>query len=130
MLKNILKFAFGFLIILAIYFVSYLLIKCTHLRFPPVILGLIIFTLCLHFGLIKENWIDTCANYLVKNMGILFVPFIVGLVAYKTLLAQNLFVIFLVVFMSTTFIIVTVGLFVEYGLKFLRLHKIRKAKND
>ena len=41
--------------------------------------------------------------------------------------------ILLVVFLTTFLIIVSLGLFVEYGLKFLRLHKINKykgAKND
>ncbi len=130
MLKNVLKFILGFLIIIAIYGASYLIVKYVHLKFPPAILGLIIFATCLQIGMIKEKWVDICANCLLKNMGVLFVPFIVGLMGYKALLAKNLLVIFLVIFLSTTILIITVGLFVEHGLKFLRLHKIRKAKND
>lgn len=129
-MKNIFKFFIGFFIILAIYFVSCFLIKFTHLNFPPVILGVVIFAACLQFEIIKENWIDACVKFLLENMGVLFVPFIVGLIGYKTILAQNLFVIFLVVFITTTLLIITIGLFVEYGLKFLRLHNIRRAKND
>ena len=96
-------------------------------------MGLIFFTLALNFGIIKEKYIESTVNFLLKNMAILFVPFVVGIIKYKQLLLENWLMILLVVFLTTFLIIVSLGLFVEYGLKFLRLHKINKykgVKND
>lgn len=93
------------------------LVKLTHIAFPPAILGLILFTLALFGGIIKEEWVEKTANFLLKNMAVLFVPFVVGLIVYKDILLQNWLSILLVIFVTTTVIIVSVGLFVEYGLK-------------
>ena len=130
MFDKIFKFLFGFILIFLIYFFAKLIIKLTHLSFPPAILGLILFTLGLKMKIIKESWIEFTSKILLENIGMLFVPFIVGLIAYKDLLLKNWLAILVVVFATTTFLIVLLGLFVEYGLKFLRLYKIRKVKND
>ena len=130
MFDKIFKFLFGFILIFLIYFFAKLIIKLTHLPFPPTILGLILFTLGLKMKIIKESWIEFTSKILLENIGMLFVPFIVGLIAYKDLLLKNWLAILVVVFATTTFLIVLLGLFVEYGLKFLRLYKIRKVKND
>lgn len=114
---------------LFLYIVSLMIIKITKLFLPPVILALILFTISLAIGIIKEEWIKCTANFFLKNMPILFVPFIVGLVSYKKLILQNLFTIILVIFITTIITIVLTGLFVEYGIKFLRLYKIRR-KHD
>lgn len=112
-----LKFILGFGILFLIYYVSIFLVKLTHIAFPPAILGLILFTLALFTGIIKEEWVEKTANFLLKNMAVLFVPFVVGLIVYKDILLQNWLSILLVIFVTTTVIIVSVGLFVEYGLK-------------
>lgn len=114
-----LKFISGFGILFLIYYVSLYIIKLTGIAFPPAILGLILFTLSLFAGIIKEEWVEAASNFLLKNMAVLFVPFVVGLIVYKDILLKNWLSILLVIFVTTTVIIVTVGLFVEHGLKFL-----------
>lgn len=112
-----LRFIAGFGILFFIYYLSVFLVKLAHVAFPPAILGLILFTFALFAGVIKEQWVEASANFLLKNMAVLFVPFVVGLIVYKDILLQNWFSILLVIFVTTTVIIVSVGLFVEYGLK-------------
>lgn len=129
-MKKIVNFIIGFLILFLLYFISKFILSIAKIPFPPAILGLILLSLSLYFKIIKEDYVKTTCNFLLKNMAILFVPFIVGLIAYKNLLLENLFVILLVVFITTTLTIVCIGLFVEYGLKFLRLYKIKKVKNE
>lgn len=132
-LNKIINFLIGLAIIFLIYYIAVFVLKILKINFPPVILGLIFFTLALNFGIIKEKYIETTVNFLLKNMAILFVPFVVGIIKYKELLLENWLMILLVVFLTTFLIIVSLGLFVEYGLKFLRLHKINKykgVKND
>ncbi len=121
-----LKFISGFGILFLIYYVSLYIIKLTGIAFPPAILGLILFTLSLFAGIIKEEWVEAASNFLLKNMAVLFVPFVVGLIVYKDILLKNWLSILLVIFVTTTVMIVTVGLFVEHGLKFLN----KEQKND
>ncbi len=129
-MREIFNFILGFVILFLLYFISKATLSFAHIVFPPAILGLILFTLCLQFKIIKEEWIKTASEFLLKNMALLFVPFIVGLIAYKDILMKNWFVILLVIFLTTTLTIVSIGLFVEYGLKFLRLYKMKKVKED
>lgn len=126
MIKNILKFILGFMILLCFYFISLFIIKITKIFIPPAILGLILFALSLIFKIIKEEWVETTVNFFLKNMAILFVPFIGGLIVYKSVLLTNWLTIALVILITTTVTIVLTGLFVEYGIKYLRLHKMRK----
>ncbi len=53
-------------------------------------------------------------------MAMFIVPFMGGLVVYKSLLVKNIFVILFVTFTTTTLLIIITGLFVEFGLKFMR----------
>ena len=127
--KKIINFIFGFTIMFAFYFISLIIVKSLHIFFPPVIFALILFTIALIKGIIKEEWVKYTAIFLLKNMPILFVPFIVGLVAYKTLILQNLLTIILVILISTIITILFTGLFVEFGIKYLRLYKIRRKRD-
>lgn len=104
--------------------------KFTHIKLPPAILGLVLFAWGLHSGVIKESWIKSAVDFMLKNMPILFVPFIVGIVLYKSVLMENILAICLVVLASTTLTIVGTGLFVEYGVKLLRLHRMKGKHND
>lgn len=129
MWKNVIRFIFGFFILFGFYLISLFILKITHIIIPPAIFGLILFALSLHFGIIKEEWVKLTVNFLLKNMAILFVPFIGGLVVYETIIVKNLIPIILIILATTTLTIVITGLFVEYGIKYRRLSKIR-GKND
>lgn len=115
-------------ILFLIYYVSFFILKVTQIKLPPAILGLVLFAWGLSVGVIKEEWIKTAVDFMLKNMPVLFVPFIVGIVLYKSVLTDNIIAICLVVLLSTTLTIVGTGLFVEYGIKLLRLHKMKKQR--
>ena len=126
MVEKIFKFTLGMLIMLLFYFLSYSIIKFLHLPLPPAILGLILFALSLITGIIKEDWIETAANWLINNMAMFLIPFWGALIVYQDLLSKNALVILLVIFITTTLVIAGTGLFVEYGIKFLRLWRMKK----
>ena len=126
MIKSIVKFISGMCILFLDYAISFLFVKITKILMPPAILGLILFAVSLQCGLLKEDWIKTTVDFLLKNMAILFVPFIVGLIVYKDLLLQNYLAIILVVTLSTTLTIVITGVFVEVGIKYLKLYRMKK----
>jgi len=125
-MKKFLNLILGFGILFGFYFISLGIIKITKLPFPPAIIGLVLFAISLKLNIIKEFWIQSACTLILDNMALLFVPFIAGLVAYQILLKQNMLSIFLVLLIATTMTIVLTGLFVEHGVKYLRLLKMRK----
>lgn len=125
MIKKTFEFILGFLILFGFYFLSALVIKVLKITFPPAILGLMLFATALISGIIKENWIKTSVDFIMKYLPMLFIPFIVGIVAYKNLLMQNLPAVLVVIFITTIATIVGTGVFVEYGIKFLRLWRMK-----
>ncbi len=128
MLKTIFDYTRGLVILVTFYVISAFIIKLFNIMLPPAILGLALLAAALISGIIKEEWIEKTSNFLIKNMAMFLVPLMGGLIVYKSLLFKNWFVILLVIFITTTLLIVSIGLFVEYGLKFLELHKMRKTK--
>lgn len=129
MVKKIFNFILGFVILFGFYYISLFIVKITHIVFPPAVLGLILFAVSLLLGIVKEKWVESSVNFILKYMALLFVPFLVGLTEYKNLIMHNLFAIVLVIFAATTVTIVVTGVFAEFGIKYLRLLKIRN-KHD
>ena len=129
-MKKILNFTGGIVILLCFYFLSLGILNVVHVQFPPTILGLILFAIALISGIIKEDWIKTASEWLINNMAMFLFPFIAGLVAYQVLIIKNLIPILLVIFVTTTVIIVLTGLFIEYGTAFVRLKHWRKNHHD
>ncbi|MGN0014356.1 MAG: CidA/LrgA family protein [Candidatus Gastranaerophilaceae bacterium] len=129
MVKKIFNFILGFVILFGFYHISLFIVKITHIVFPPAVLGLILFAVSLLLGIVKEKWVESSVNFILKYMALLFVPFLVGLTEYKNLIMHNLFAIVLVIFAATTVTIVVTGVFAEFGIKYLRLLKIRN-KHD
>lgn len=125
-LITIYNFIFGLLILIGFYLISCFIVKLLHISLPPAILGLIIFAIALIYGIIKEDWIKTVCDFFIKNMAMFLVPFLGGLIVYKSLLMKNWLVILIVIFVTTTLTIVITGLFVEWGIKLLRLYRIKK----
>ena len=130
MIKKGINLLRGFLILMGFYFISVGIIKITNINFPPVILGLVLFALSLIKGIIKEDWVKDISHLFINNMAMFLLPFWAGLIVYKTMLTQNLLAIALVIIVTTTITITATGLFVDYGLKFARLKKMRASKHD
>lgn len=128
--KRFFNFIIGFLILIGFYFLSFYILKLLHIAFPPAILGLILFSFALIEGIIKESWIKDACEFLINNMAMFLVPFIGGLIVYKSLLMKNWLVILVVIFISTTVIIAVTGLFVEWGIKLLRLNKMKTVNKN
>lgn len=124
--KTIYNFIIGFLILVSFYFISYFIMKFLNISFPSVILGLVLFAISLIYGIIKEEWIKSSCDFLIKNMAMFLIPFLGGLIAYKSLIIRNWLLILIVIFVTTTLTIVITGLFVEWGIKFLKLYKYKK----
>ena len=69
--------------------------------FPASVISMVILILLLMTGVIKQRQIQTVSNFLVVNMGLFFVPALVGTLEYVDVLKVQLFP-FLVVTLITT----------------------------
>ena len=69
--------------------------------FPASVISMVLLMLLLMTGVIKQRQIQTVSNFLVVNMGLFFVPALVGTLAYVDVLKAQLFP-FLVVTLITT----------------------------
>ena len=130
MIKKTFKFLLGILILLGFYFLSLYFLHFIHIQFPPSILGLILLAAALISGIVREEWIKEPAEWLINNMAMFLLPFIAGLIAYQAMIIKNLIPILLVIFITTSCIIVMTGLFIEYGTAFVRLKHWRKNNHD
>nr|WP_232427740.1 CidA/LrgA family protein [Thermobacillus composti] len=56
--------------------------KGTSLPLPANVIGLILFTACLFLKIIKLEWVEESAQFLLKHMLLFFLPFVVGTMVY------------------------------------------------
>lgn len=75
--------------------------------FPASVISMVLLTLLLLTGVIKQRQIQTVSNFLVVNMGLFFVPSLVGTLEYVEVLKSQLLP-FLVVASVTTPIVYAV----------------------
>lgn len=127
-MSKILNFTIGGIIIFSIQFFSIYILKLLNIPFPAPVLGLVILFVLLKTKIIKENWVKDFCKLLLKYMILFFIPLFVGLVSYFDLIKDNFLAIVFTIVLTTTLIIVSVGLFVENVIKFLRLRRIKNTK--
>src|SRR5574344_32481 len=130
MFRRILKIFIGLAILLLILFISNLIVGLVKVNFPPALLGLILFTILLKCGIIKEEFVKDCSEIFLQNMGLFFVPLAVGIISHKGLLEKNFIPIIAVIFIVTFLTMITTALVVENMIKFIRLKRIKELHHD
>ena len=78
----------GFAIILGFDLLG-LLLHAVGVPFPAHVLGMILLAGALIAGWVKLEWIENAAGFLLKHMLLFFVPAIVGIITYASLLRDN-----------------------------------------
>ena len=96
------------------------------ITFPAPILGIIILFTLWKIGVIKENWIEDFCNFMLKNMILFFIPIFVGIMTYVDIISKNFLAIIMTIFITTTLVMVVVGLFSYNVIKFQRLKRMKK----
>jgi holin-like protein len=72
----------GFAILLGFHLLGLLIQKATSLPLPANVIGLILFTACLFLKIVKIEWVEASAQFLLKHMLLFFLPFVVGTMAW------------------------------------------------
>ena len=93
-----------------------LLIYLTHIPLPSSILGMLILTLLLQLKVIRLEWVQGLADFLVANIGFFFVPPGVAIMCYFVIIKRQ-FLPFLVASVASTVLVlaVTGGVHQFYG---------------
>lgn len=126
-MKKIIKYITGFIILLAVQFVSSQALNFANIKLPAPILGIIILALLIEFKIIKKEWIKDICNLLLSNMPLLFIPLFAGIITYFKIIKENFSAIAINVVLTTTLTLIVSALFVENVIKFIRLKKIKEA---
>ncbi|MEK8129965.1 CidA/LrgA family holin-like protein [Paenibacillus filicis] len=89
------------------------LAQLLRLPVPGSILGLALVFLLLQFKLIKLEWIDLGAKWLLAEMLLFFIPPAAGMIEYKAILLASGMRILIVVACSTVLVMICSGLLTE-----------------
>ncbi|WP_037286918.1 CidA/LrgA family protein [Saccharibacillus sacchari] len=81
-----------------------------HIPIPGSILGIFVLFMLLQFRLVKLEWIELGANWLLAELLLFFIPAAVGVMNYIPLLEQDGIRILAVVILSTLIVMVSSGL--------------------
>lgn len=125
-MKKIINFTIGLGIIFLILYLSKFILNLAHITFPAPILGIIILFALLKVGIIKEAWIEKFCNFMLKNMILFFIPIFVGIITYTDIISKNFLAIIMTIFITTSLVIVVVGLTSYNIIKFQRLKRMKK----
>lgn len=60
------------------------------ITFPASVISMILLMVLLLCGVIKQSWIQSVANFFVVNMGLFFVPALVGILGYVDVIKTRL----------------------------------------
>lgn len=130
MFSRVSKCLIGFLILCFIQYVCNAFVKLIGIPFPAPILGIIVLFLLLQLNVIKRDWIKDICEFILKYMPLLFIPLAVGIVSYYGMIEKNLVPILINVIGTTTLTLLLTAIFVENVIKYIRLQRMRKIKND
>lgn len=72
----------GLAILLAFHLLGLPIQKAASLPIPANVIGLMLFTACLFLNVIKLEWVEQSARFLLNHMLLFFVPFVVGTMVY------------------------------------------------
>lgn len=86
------------------------LVVWMHLPIPGSILGIFVLFLLLQFRIVKLEWVELGANWLLAELLLFFIPAAVGVMNYIPLLEQDGIRILAVVILSTLIVMVSSGL--------------------
>lgn len=124
-MKSALLFFAQLFLLWAVYQVSTYIVSLIEFPLPASVLGMILLYLLLRIGIVKLQYVEVAASFLLKHLSLFFVPFAVGLMNYGGLIKASGIQLILMIIGSTI-----IGLLITGGsTQFLSSKKIAKEKN-
>jgi holin-like protein len=96
---------------------------------PGGVLGLLLFTLALTIKLVKLEWVERTATFLVRHMTLLFIPMMAGLPAMSQELRRDGVALLVSMAASLLAVLLTTGGLAHYLLRGAGEEKLSEAEN-
>jgi len=110
LMKHAVKGTFQVAVLMLFSYAMNQLAGLLHLPVPGSILGIIVLFLLLESGVVKLEWIEVGANWLLAELLLFFIPAAVGVMKYFAMLESDGVRILLVVIFSTVVVMASSGL--------------------
>lgn len=107
----------GFALLLLLQWGSTQIIAFLQIPFPPALLGMLLLTLLLCTGVVKEKHIEHICGALIDKMALLFLPAGVSMILYLDVIRAELLSISLTVIISSLIILCSTALVLEHLLR-------------
>ncbi len=114
-----------YLVILVCLLIGELISYGFNLPVPGNVLGMVILTMALVFGIIKLETVEKAADQLVKNLALFFIPLAVGVMVYRDTLMEYFVPISVSTIISTFLVLIVTGYVTQTLIK-----KDRDTKNE
>ncbi|RQM60829.1 CidA/LrgA family protein [Aeromonas enteropelogenes] len=88
-------------------------VRILHIPLPANLTGMLLLLACILLGVVKAQWFEAGARWLLAEMLLFFVPAVVAVVNYQELLLQEGWRIMVVLLVSTTLVLGTTALVVD-----------------
>ncbi len=104
---------FQIVLLAAIWLLADIAVRTLHLPLPANLTGMLLLLACILLGVVKAQWFEAGARWLLAEMLLFFVPAVVAVVNYQDLLLQEGWRIMVVLLVSTTLVLGTTALVVD-----------------
>ena len=104
---------FQIVLLAAIWLLADIAVRTLHLPLPANLTGMLLLLACILLGVVKAQWFEAGARWLLAEMLLFFVPAGVAVVNYQDLLLQEGWRIMVVLLVSTTLVLGTTALVVD-----------------
>ncbi|MCL1695647.1 MULTISPECIES: CidA/LrgA family holin-like protein [unclassified Lysinibacillus] len=111
MLKRVVRIIVQIGILNIFYYMGVGIVALLHVPLPGSVIGLLLLALSLNFKIIKVEYIQDGAGFLIGVLTLFFIPATVGVIDYPELLSTTGLLIILAVIASTLICIYVTGLF-------------------
>lgn len=99
----------GFAILIGFNLLGLILQHWLHIPLPANVIGLILFVMALSFKIIKLEWVEETAQFLLRHMMLFFAPIIVGTIVFFTIFGEQWLPIILSLVGSTIIVLIVTG---------------------
>ncbi|WP_029270181.1 CidA/LrgA family protein [Virgibacillus alimentarius] len=106
---NIGKIIFHIIILYCLYFIGNWVQDTLDLFIPGSVIGMILLFILLLTNILKVTWIEQGAQFLIKNLSLLFIPVTVGVIDYFSLFAGKGVRLIGIVLLSTVLVMIISG---------------------
>lgn len=112
-MSKLLKIVFQIGILYVLYRIGEWITDTFNLLIPGSVIGMILLIILLFTRMLKVEWIEEGAGFMVKYLPFFFIPAFIGLMVYYKIFAGKGFLLLIIVLFSTILVMVASGLIGE-----------------